>query len=168
MSNQDAATVAGAILIALDIITVAGRFYSRWSAKAGFGWDDWTILIAMLTGILPGALSIYGAFFFSASSLPFPDSPGRIRFGIATDISRECGCIALGGRGANKTNAPISKQCIPNGARRREQLRSQLRLHSGRYTVHQNHVLDVRVILFYHLYHQAIDLVPPPPHLRHQ
>lgn len=63
MSNEDAATVAGAILIVLDIITVATRFYSRWSTKAGFGWDDWTILTALLTGILAGALTIWGAFF---------------------------------------------------------------------------------------------------------
>lgn len=79
MSNADAATVAGAILVVLDIITVASRFYSRWSIKAGFGWDDWTILIAMLTGILPGALTIWGASFCFVC--------------IATDISGEHGCM---------------------------------------------------------------------------
>ncbi|MCJ1269917.1 hypothetical protein MMC22_009810 [Lobaria immixta] len=61
MSNEDAATVAGAILIAFDIVTVASRFYSRLSTKAGFGWDDWTILIALLTGILAGALTIWAS-----------------------------------------------------------------------------------------------------------
>lgn len=62
MSNEDAATVAGIVLIVLDLLTVAGRFYSRWFTKAGWRWDDWTILIAMITGILPGALTIWGVF----------------------------------------------------------------------------------------------------------
>ncbi|KAL8900583.1 MAG: hypothetical protein Q9207_005619 [Kuettlingeria erythrocarpa] len=61
MSNEDASTVAGAILIVLGMVTLASRFYSRWFTKAGFGWDDWTILIAMLTGILPGALTIWAS-----------------------------------------------------------------------------------------------------------
>lgn len=60
MSNEDAATVAGIVLIVLDILTVAGRFYSRWFTKAGLRWDDWTILIALLTGLIPGILTIYG------------------------------------------------------------------------------------------------------------
>ena len=71
MGSGDAALVAGGVLIALDIVTVAGRFYARWFTKAGFKWDDWTILIAMLSGIIPGALTIWGAclcFVF-----PFPD-----------------------------------------------------------------------------------------------
>ncbi|KAI1345312.1 integral membrane protein [Xylaria sp. FL0043] len=59
MTDEDAATVTGAVLIGLNIVTVAGRFYTRWFTKAGFGWDDWTILIAMMTGILPGALTIW-------------------------------------------------------------------------------------------------------------
>ncbi|ROW13643.1 hypothetical protein VPNG_04526 [Cytospora leucostoma] len=61
MSNKDAATVAGAVLIVLDVVTVAGRFYSRWFTKAGFGWDDWTILIALLTCIIAGALTIWAS-----------------------------------------------------------------------------------------------------------
>ena len=115
-SSEDEATVAGAILIALDIITVVGRFYTRWFTKAGFGWDDWTILIALLTGILPGALTIWGAFFCFVS--PFPDPSGRIRFCIATYISGEDTCMPWVEK-ANKTGAPISKQCIPDRACRR-------------------------------------------------
>lgn len=72
MSNEDASTVAGAILIVLDIFAVAGRFYSRWSTKVGFGWDDWTILMALVTGILPGALTIWGTFFCFVSPLTSP------------------------------------------------------------------------------------------------
>lgn len=79
--------MAGAILIVLGIVTTASRFYSRWFTKAGFGWDDWTILIAMLTGILPGALTIWGAFFCFVS--PFADPSSRVRFCIATYMSGE-------------------------------------------------------------------------------
>lgn len=71
MRNEEAAEVAAIILIVLDIVTVAGRFYSRWITKAGWKWDDWTILIALLTGILPGALTIWGAFYLlQCLSLP--------------------------------------------------------------------------------------------------
>lgn len=59
MSSEDASTVAGAIVVVLDVVTVASRFYSRWFTKAGFGWDDWTILVAMVSGILPVALNIW-------------------------------------------------------------------------------------------------------------
>jgi len=62
-TNEEAAQIAGILLIVLDIVTVGGRFYSRWITKLGFGWDDWTILLALLTGIIPGALTMYGAYF---------------------------------------------------------------------------------------------------------
>lgn len=165
MSNEDASTVAGVILIVLGIITVASRFYSRWFTKAGFGWDDWTILIAMLTGIVPGALTIWGTFFYIVS--PFPNPSSRIRFCIATYMSGEYTCMPWVER-ANKTDAPISKQRIRDGARRRQQHQPRLRLHSGRCPIHQDHVLDHRAILFHRLYHQNISPAPPPPHLRHQ
>lgn len=165
MSSEDGATVAGGILIVLDIVTVAGRFYSRWSSKAGFGWDDWTILIAMLTGILPAALTIWGAFFSFISPFPVPSS--RIRFRIATYIPGEYTCIPWVER-ANKTDAPISQRCIQDGARRRQQLRPRLRLHTGRCQIHQDHVFNVRAILFHHLYYQVFYPAPPPPHLRRQ
>lgn len=71
MSNEDAATVAGIVLIVLDILTVAGRFYSRWFTKAGLRWDDWTILIALLTGLIPGILTIYGTSSMFTLCLPF-------------------------------------------------------------------------------------------------
>lgn len=68
-SGEDASQVAGILLIVLGIITVAGRFYSRWITKLGFGWDDWTILIAMVIGIVPGALTMWGALFYFFSFL---------------------------------------------------------------------------------------------------
>lgn len=70
MSNgEDASQLAGILLIVLGIITVAGRFYSRWITKLGFGWDDWTILIAMVIGIVPGALTMWGGLFCFSSFL---------------------------------------------------------------------------------------------------
>lgn len=80
MSSEGAATVAGGVLIALDIVTVVGRFYSRWSTKAGFGWDDWTIVVALLTGILTGALVIWGALFSFVSPFPKPIRPDQILY----------------------------------------------------------------------------------------
>jgi hypothetical protein len=68
-SGEDASQIAGILLIVLDIITVAGRFYSRFITKLGFGWDDWTILIALVVGIIPGALTMWGMCAFSAASL---------------------------------------------------------------------------------------------------
>lgn len=90
MTDEDSATIAGAVLIALDIVTVAGRFYSRWFTKVGFGWDDWTILIAMLTGILPGALTIWGMYFCFVS--PFPNLRSLIILCIAIYIPGEYIC----------------------------------------------------------------------------
>jgi hypothetical protein len=80
-STEEAAQVAGILLIVLDIITVAGRFYSRWITKLGFKWDDWTILIALLAGILTGILTLWGTLFSFVSPLRNP--PSRIRFNIA-------------------------------------------------------------------------------------
>jgi hypothetical protein len=80
-STEEAAQVAGILLIVIDIITVAGRFYSRWITKLGFKWDDWTILIALLAGILTGILTLWGTLFCFVSPLRNP--PGRIRFDIA-------------------------------------------------------------------------------------
>lgn len=74
MSNEDASTVAGIILIVLDIVTVASRFYLRWFTKAGFRWDDWTILIALLTSLIPGILTIYDISFIFSLCLSFPFS----------------------------------------------------------------------------------------------
>ena len=150
MDSEDAATVAGGVLIALDIITVAGRFYARWSTKAGFSWDDWTILIALLSGIIPGVLTIWGACF--CFIFPFPDPCYWIGFRIATYILGAYTCIPYLEK-VNKTDAPISKQCIFHRACRRQQLQPQLHLHPGRYSLHQDHVRDLCAILFRRLYY---------------
>lgn len=60
-THADSTQIAGLTLIVLDIITVASRFYSRWITKVGFGWDDWTILIALIIGIVPGVLTMWAS-----------------------------------------------------------------------------------------------------------
>lgn len=69
-SHEESTQIAGLTLIVFDIIAVAGRFYSRWITKVGFGWDDWTILITLIMSIVPGILTMWGTLFcfkFSAS-----------------------------------------------------------------------------------------------------
>lgn len=72
MDDEDTVTVVGIVLMVVDILTVVGRFYSRWYTKSGFGWDDWTILIALLLSLLAGILTIYGVYI---SARAFRDDP---------------------------------------------------------------------------------------------
>ncbi|KAI5918014.1 hypothetical protein F4810DRAFT_693973 [Camillea tinctor] len=51
MSDDDATTIVGALGVVLALISVVLRFYARHYKKAGFGWDDWTILVGLLATI---------------------------------------------------------------------------------------------------------------------
>lgn len=88
MGGVDTVTVVGIVLIVVDILTVIGRFYSRWYTKSGFGWDDWTILTALLLSLLAGILTIYGM--YSSRSVFFSprqtDKP-RCGAGVAGTVS---------------------------------------------------------------------------------
>lgn len=59
-SNEDATTAAGATMIALSVIVVVCRFYMRLKLKSGLKWDDWFILISLLTLITAGVLVVAG------------------------------------------------------------------------------------------------------------
>lgn len=59
-SNEDATTAAGATMIALSVIVVACRFYMRLKLKSGLKWDDWFILISLLSLITAGVLVVAG------------------------------------------------------------------------------------------------------------
>lgn len=48
--------VAVAVALMVPIIVVAIRFYTRRHYKTGIAWDDWWILIALLTTILESCL----------------------------------------------------------------------------------------------------------------
>lgn len=61
-SNEDATTAAGATMIALSVIVVVCRFYMRLKLKSGLKWDDWFILISLLTLITAGVLVVAGTF----------------------------------------------------------------------------------------------------------
>lgn len=59
-SNEDATTAAGATMIALSVIVVACRFYMRLKLKSGLKWDDWFILISLISLITAGVLVVAG------------------------------------------------------------------------------------------------------------
>ncbi|OTA60285.1 hypothetical protein K449DRAFT_313815, partial [Hypoxylon sp. EC38] len=48
------------ILIALNVLSVALRFYTRIFTRAGLKADDWLILVAFIGGLLTGILLIWG------------------------------------------------------------------------------------------------------------
>lgn len=54
--------VASGIVTGLAAICVALRFYTRIRTKAGIGWDDRWILIALLTTLLTGGILLWGTF----------------------------------------------------------------------------------------------------------
>lgn len=77
-SNEDATTAAGATMIALSVIVVACRFYMRLKLKSGLKWDDWFILISLLSLITAGVLVVAGTFassflssFYGVHGTPF-------------------------------------------------------------------------------------------------
>lgn len=59
-TNSSGTIVAAAIVAALAVICVALRFYTRIRTKAGIAWDDWWILISLLTSLLIGGLLFWG------------------------------------------------------------------------------------------------------------
>lgn len=53
-------TAVGAAIIALSIIVVALRFYTRIYLKSGLGWDDWLSLVALSGNIAAAILVLAG------------------------------------------------------------------------------------------------------------
>ncbi len=60
MDDNDTTTAVGAAMAALAIIAVGLRFYTRYSKKAGFKWDDWLILAGLLCMIATDIVVICG------------------------------------------------------------------------------------------------------------
>jgi hypothetical protein len=59
--NENTATTAvGALVIVLAVVSVALRFYTRHFTGAGFGWDDWLILLALICTIATDVVALYG------------------------------------------------------------------------------------------------------------
>lgn len=47
-------------MIALSVIVVACRFYTRLKLRSGLKWDDWFILISLVSLITAGVLVVAG------------------------------------------------------------------------------------------------------------
>ncbi|KAI1768873.1 hypothetical protein GGR53DRAFT_476174 [Hypoxylon sp. FL1150] len=60
-ANVDVRTAVGGVVSVLAIIFVALRFYSRHFTQTGYGWDDWMILLALLTIIATIILGLYAS-----------------------------------------------------------------------------------------------------------
>jgi hypothetical protein len=61
-SESSGTMVASGIVTGLAAICVALRFYTRIRTKAGVAWDDWWILIGLLTALVTGGLLLWGMF----------------------------------------------------------------------------------------------------------
>ena len=62
-ANEATATTAvGALVIVLAVVSVALRFYTRHFTGAGFGWDDWLIMLALIATIVTDILVLCGVF----------------------------------------------------------------------------------------------------------
>ncbi|ERF69692.1 hypothetical protein EPUS_03684 [Endocarpon pusillum Z07020] len=79
-SSSSGTMVASAIVTALATICVALRFYTRIRTKAGIAWDDWWILIGLLTSLLIGGLLLWG-------SSTDPDAQSEVSEAIFTNTT---------------------------------------------------------------------------------
>lgn len=61
-SNENITTAIGAVMIVLSVIAVSLRFYTRFSLKTGFGWDDWSILVALSSLLAAGVCVLAGMY----------------------------------------------------------------------------------------------------------
>ncbi|KAI0203139.1 hypothetical protein F4808DRAFT_419192 [Astrocystis sublimbata] len=57
--DTNAVIGVGVAIAALGVITVALRFYVRYSKRAGFKWDDWLILVSLLLAIGTDIVVLY-------------------------------------------------------------------------------------------------------------
>ncbi|KAI1356107.1 hypothetical protein F5Y01DRAFT_268545 [Xylaria sp. FL0043] len=59
MDENDTIIIVGAIVGVLALIAVILRFYVRYHRRSGFSWDDWFILISILSVIAIDAVDLY-------------------------------------------------------------------------------------------------------------
>lgn len=65
-SNEDLTTAIGALVIALSIVAVVLRFYTRFTIiRTGFDWDDWFVLLALIFLVAAGVCVLIGRSKFS-------------------------------------------------------------------------------------------------------
>lgn len=61
-SNTTSTTVVGALVIILAVVSVAARFWTRHFTRAGYGWDDHLILLALVATIVTDILVLVCSF----------------------------------------------------------------------------------------------------------
>ncbi|KAI0816213.1 hypothetical protein GGR55DRAFT_224927 [Xylaria sp. FL0064] len=61
MDENDTIIIVGAIVGVLALVAVILRFYVRYHRRSGFSWDDWFILISILSVIAIDAVDLYAA-----------------------------------------------------------------------------------------------------------
>ncbi|KAI0531613.1 hypothetical protein GGR58DRAFT_493084 [Xylaria digitata] len=59
-SDGDATLGVSGLVITLAVMFVALRFYTRIFTRQGLRWDDWLILIAVITTLVTAALLSHG------------------------------------------------------------------------------------------------------------
>ncbi|KAI3342348.1 hypothetical protein F4824DRAFT_495290 [Ustulina deusta] len=59
-SESDATLGVSGLVIALAVVSVALRFYARIFTRQGLQWDDWLILVAVITTLATAALLLWG------------------------------------------------------------------------------------------------------------
>jgi hypothetical protein len=60
-TGVDVTTAVGAPVAILALIAVVCRFWTRHSTKAGFRWDDWMVVLALLGTIATDILVLWGS-----------------------------------------------------------------------------------------------------------
>ncbi|KAI2464980.1 hypothetical protein F4781DRAFT_411141 [Annulohypoxylon bovei var. microspora] len=87
MDDNDTTTIVGVIVAVLAVLSVALRFYARYYTKAGFGWDDWLILLAVIAIIVTDILVLWansvnpnGAYVASNTDPNYEYTPADVLF----------------------------------------------------------------------------------------
>ncbi|KAJ3579203.1 hypothetical protein NPX13_g1363 [Xylaria arbuscula] len=79
MDDNNSTIIAGAIVGVLALVAVILRFYVRYSRRSGFSWDDWFILVSMLSVIVIDAVDLY-ATAINPNGAEVASSNGRIEY----------------------------------------------------------------------------------------
>ncbi|KAI0449138.1 hypothetical protein F5B21DRAFT_495263 [Xylaria acuta] len=85
MDETEITVIVGAIVGVLALIAVILRFYVRWYKKAGFSWDDWFILLSIVSVITIDAVDLY-ATAFNPNGATAASSNGEIEYSPADVI----------------------------------------------------------------------------------
>lgn len=71
-SQAPAVLATSYIFITISTVAVGLRFISRYLAKASYGWDDWTILVALILFLVGEGLELRGLSLPYQADLTYP------------------------------------------------------------------------------------------------